>query len=413
VKTKLTKTLVEKLTPKDRPYEVYDTDIQGLLIRVQPLGQKNWYLRYRIATGRKRIQLGAFPGLSPEGARTVAKMRLGEVAGGVDVQARKQQERSEAARQKVACLGVFIDDRYGPWCLANLKSGEEQVARLKADFSDWWKTPMADLTAARIDAWRTAERGRGVSARTVNRNFSRLRSACAKAVEWGVLPAIPFASIKPLKYDKTLRVRYLTAEQERTLYNALEAREARMREERARYNQWRHARHLEALEQYPEPFADYLRPLVLVVRNTGLRRSEALGLQWCNVDLVHRVVTVTGRRAKSSQTRRVPLNATAVGTLEGWREVRDPKSDAEYVFGREVDGQQLRICTAWRGVRKEAGLGNLRFHDLRHNFASKLVQKGTDLNTVRELLGHASIDMTLAYAHLSPEGLAAAVERIA
>jgi integrase len=296
--------------------------------------------------------------------------------------------------------------------LANLKSGEDQLERIKADFRHWWTTPMTDLTPAKIDTWRTTERERGVSARTVNRNLSRLRSACAKAVEWGVLPAIPFASVKPLRYDKTLKVRYLTPEQEAVLYAALEAREAKLREERERFNDWRAARNLDPLPPYPTPFADYLRPLVLVVRNTGLRRSEALGLQWCNVDLAHKVITVTGRRSKSAQTRRVPLNVVALETLRQWRELRAPSSEDSYVFGRDPEDRQLRICAAWRNVRKAAGLGDLRFHDLRHNFASKLVQKGTDLNTVRELLGHASIDMTLVYAHLAPEGLAAAVERI-
>ena len=412
MKSKLTKTSIEKLAPKDRAYEVYDTDIQGLMIRVQSQGQKNWYLRYRLPTGRKRICLGAFPGLSPDGARTVATVRLGEVASGIDVQARKQQERVEAVKRTLSRLGSFVDDRYGPWCLANMKSGQEQLARIKADFHHWWNTPLTDLTSAKIDSWRTSERERGISARTVNRNLSRLRSACGKAIEWGVLQSIPFASIKPLKYDKTLQVKYLTVEQEQSLYQALEDREARMREERLSFNAWRAARHLEPLPQYPRPFADYLRPLVLVVRNTGLRRSEALGLQWCNVDLEHKVVTVTGRRAKSTQTRRVPLNAVAVETLRAWRELRARTSDDCFVFGHDPDGQQLRIDAAWRAVRKSAGLHDLRFHDLRHNFASKLVQKGTDLNTVRELLGHASIDMTLVYAHLSPDGLAAAVERI-
>lgn len=412
MRLKLTKTAVEKLAPRDRAYEIYDTEITGLMLRVQPGGQKSWYLRYRVSAGRRRICLGTFPGLSPDGARTVATVRLGEVAAGIDVQARKAQERAEAARKRSSKLGAFIDGQYRPWCLANLKSGQMQIERLTRDFQRWWNTPMADLTPAKVDAWRIAERERGVTARTVNRNLSRLRSLCAKAVEWGVLLVIPFASIKPLKFDKTLKVRYLTAEQEASLYGALEAREARMREERASFNAWRAARHLEALPAYPEPFADYLRPLVLVVRNTGLRRSEALDLQWSNVDLDHKVVTIVGRRSKSAQTRRVPLNATAVQALRAWRAQRGPARDGEYVFGRDPADRQLRICAAWRSVRKAAGLGDLRFHDLRHNFASKLVQKGTDLNTVRELLGHASIDMTLVYAHLAPEGLAAAVERI-
>ena len=413
MKTKLTKTLVDKLSPKDRAYEVYDTELQGLLIRVQPQGQKNWYLRYRLPTGRRRIALGSYAGLSPEGARVAAKKYVGEVAIGVDVQERKHQQRIAAGQQKASALGTFVSADYGSWCRAHLKAGAAHLERLEADFEAWWSLPMAQITPARIDDWRKNERLRGASPRTVNRNLSRLRSALAKAVEWGLLTTNPMAGVKPLRFDKTLRVRYLNEAQEAALFAALEDRERRMREERARYNQWRSARGLPVLPVHPEPYADYLRPLVVTVRNTGLRRSEALTLRWANVDLAHKVITVAGARSKTQQTRRIPLNSKAQETLEAWRQQLSPQSDDEYVFGSDPQEGQLRIDAAWRGVRKAAGLADLRFHDLRHHFASKLVQKGTDLNTVRELLGHASIDMTLAYAHLAPEGLAAAVERIA
>jgi site-specific recombinase XerD len=72
-----------------------------------------------------------------------------------------------------------------------------------------------------------------------------------------------------------------------------------------------------------------------------------------------------------------------------------------------------RIECAWRSLRKRAGLGDCRLHNLRHHFASRLVQQGTDLNVVRELLGHSDITMVLRYAHLDPRNLAAAVERVA
>jgi integrase len=116
--------------------------------------------------------------------------------------------------------------------------------------------------------------------------------------------------------------------------------------------------------------------------------------------------------AKSGQTRRVPLNREAVEVLAAWREQTNV-ADQPRVFPG-VDGERLTtINTAWRSLRTAAGLPDFRFHDLRHHFASRLVQSGIDLNTVRELLGHADITMVLRYAHMSPDRLSMAVERVA
>jgi integrase len=107
------------------------------------------------------------------------------------------------------------------------------------------------------------------------------------------------------------------------------------------------------------------------------------------------------------------LNAEAVAILEAWRQFRSRRASAARVFpGSDGEGLQ-RIDKAWRSLIEIAGIENFRFHDLRHHFASRLVQSGIDLNTVRELLGHADITMVLRYAHMSPDRLAMAVERVA
>jgi integrase len=129
------------------------------------------------------------------------------------------------------------------------------------------------------------------------------------------------------------------------------------------------------------------------------------------VDLDAKWLRVDGATAKNGQTRRVPLNTEALAIFEAWR---NGASDAEPHVFPGVEGKRLkRIDRTWQRLCRRAELQGFRFHDLRHHFASRLVQSGIDLNTVRELLGHADITMVLRYAHLSPDRLATAVEKVA
>ena len=119
------------------------------------------------------------------------------------------------------------------------------------------------------------------------------------------------------------------------------------------------------------------------------------------------IVTVQAAYAKSGHTRHIPLNKIAKSALSAWRAQQEKTSG--FVFAGP-DGERIKsVKTAWNRVLKETQIPDFRWHDLRHHFASKLAMAGVDLNTSRELLGHASIDMTLRYAHLAPEYKAAAV----
>jgi len=116
---------------------------------------------------------------------------------------------------------------------------------------------------------------------------------------------------------------------------------------------------------------------------------------------------VRGHGAKSGNTRYIPLSDDALSTLRAWRE---QTSSPRLVFPSPVTGGRMdNIRKSWASLIKLANIQNFRFHDLRHSFASNLAMTGADLNTIRELLGHASIEMTLRYAHLTPGHKAAAV----
>jgi integrase len=141
-----------------------------------------------------------------------------------------------------------------------------------------------------------------------------------------------------------------------------------------------------------------IKSIVTVALNTGLRRSELLSLKWEQVDLERGIITVMD--SKNSDRRDIPMNKTVQDVLKGM------EKKGLYVF--EGITQPI-IKYGFNNARIKAGHLDLRFHDLRHCFASGLVMEGIDLNTVRELLGHRDLKMTLRYSHLAPSHKAKAV----
>jgi integrase len=413
MRAKITKRLVDSLEPKDKLYSVRDSELKGFMLRVASSGKRTWLYDYRNAEGRRlSYKIGNYPGLEPEGARKLAEGAAGKVAGHIDVQAEKKAARVEAERAKVSTLGSFIEHRYGPWALTHLRRGDVAVARLKADFAKWLEEPLSTFNSWRIESWRRDRLRDKVKPVTLNRQLDTLKAALRKAVEWGVIATHPLAGLKRLKVDDDERVRFLTPAEENRLRDALVKRETNQRDARDRFNEWREKRHKPALPARAAEFVDHVRPLVLLALNTGLRRGELFSLRWADINLTNNILTVRAAAAKSGDSRRVPLNTEAAGALESWRKQSTEKEGAALVFPGEGGARLTNVNKAWATVCKLAKLTDFRFHDCRHHFASRLVQKGVDLNTVRELLGHADIAMTLRYGHLAPDNLAAAVAKL-
>lgn len=413
MRAKLTSRTIAQLPPSQKPYDVRDTTLAGFLLRVQPSGHRSWFFQYRGPEGRQtRLKLGDSPGLSPEGARAMALERAAEVSKGVDLVARKRAAREAGQRARHRTLRAFLDNRYEPWAVAHLKSATFQLARIRSDYADWLEKPMTDLNTFAVEGMRQRWKREGMQPRSINRDIQRLQSVLSRAVEWGVLDVHPLAGLKPMKADKTGRVRFLSDGEEGALRRALVEREDRLRQARIRFNTWRVARGRAPLPERDGELIDHLRPLVLVALNTGLRRGELLGLRWGDVNLPAKLLTVTAASAKSGHTRRVPLNDEAHRTLSAWSARRGSPPNDSLVFPR-ADGQRMtRIDTAWRSLMGAAGLTSFRLHDCRHHFASRLVQRGVDLYAVKELLGHSEIAMTERYSHLAPDNLRAAVDAL-
>jgi integrase len=157
-------------------------------------------------------------------------------------------------------------------------------------------------------------------------------------------------------------------------------------------------------------FVDHLKPLVILSLNTGCRRGELFNLHRSDVNLDMELLTVSG--GKTNRSRHISLNSIATNTLRLWFEQHPTMGPNDYVFESPKGGRLNNVKRAWQTLLGDAGIAGFRWHDMRHSFASRLVMAGVDLNTVRELLGHTDISMTLRYSHLSPEIKRRAVENL-
>jgi integrase len=144
----------------------------------------------------------------------------------------------------------------------------------------------------------------------------------------------------------------------------------------------------------------WLRTLLITALHTGMRREEILNLKWRDIDFARKLLTV--HKSKNGEKKSIPLSLTLFNTL--W-DIKI-KNISGFVFPIAV--RSLRA--AFDMTLEKAGIKDFHFHDLRHTFATRLVQSGQDLYKVKELLGHKSIAVTMRYAHHYPESLRASLE---
>ena len=157
----------------------------------------------------------------------------------------------------------------------------------------------------------------------------------------------------------------------------------------------------------------YLPAIVTLAINTGMRKSEILGLTWERVELDKDLgfnARITLYDTKNGEPRGVPLNKAAIAALTALEP--DSEKRAGRVFVRKNGEEWGQIRTAFEKAIERAGLSDFRFHDLRHTAASHLAMRGRPLKEIQEVLGHKSFSMTLRYAHLSPMHLRTAVESL-
>lgn len=401
MKTKITAALLAKLSPKEKAYRIHDTAQPGLFIRVLPSG----HMSYMVTWARNQaLTLGRVGKMTLEQARTEAAQYLAEAHAHGEPLAVTQDRKNGA----IPILETFLTDHFEPWAKAHQKDAINSCRALRKSFATLLPLRIDEVDSRRVEQIRTGWLTTGLSMASANRNMTRLRGLLSRAVDWGFLESHPLQKLKRLKVDKRGRVRFLSFEEEARLRKAMIGRELKICADRERANLWRAQRNKVLLDDLSlAAYADHLQPLVLISLNTGMRRGEVFNLKWDDISFEQKRITVEGETSKSGQTRHIPINTELYVTLSRWRERNDRDG---FVFpGR--NGKRLdNVKKSWSGLLSQAKIKDFRWHDLRHTFASKLVMKGVAINTVRELLGHSDLAMTLRYAHLATDTKVDAVE---
>ncbi|WP_149088410.1 site-specific integrase [Pseudomonas prosekii] len=403
MKEKLTAKLLASLQITGKEYEVHDTTVSGLFVRVTAAGAKSYVVSW--ARGRKKT-LGRMGILTLEQARAEATQYLAEARTLGEPLAVTQGRRGAT----LPSLRDFIDDIYMPWFKTHHKGHEKTLHTLDHNFEAIMPQRLDAITGRDLDQIRTGWMQSGNKPSTVNRKMGSISGVFSRAVEWEYIDAHPMDRLKALKVDSMGLVRYLDAEENRRLREALDARQDEARTERESANKWRADRGKELMPSLLQvSFTDHLKPMVLISLNTGMRRGELFDLKWSAVNFQTKTITAAGATTKTSDTRHIPMNKETVRVLEDWKKLA---GKSRYVFPSQEGGRLEDVKSAWLKLLERANIEGFRWHDMRHDFASRLVMAGVPLNTVRDLLGHADIKMTLRYAHLAPGTKAAAVELI-
>ena len=193
----------------------------------------------------------------------------------------------------------------------------------------------------------------------------------SKAVEWEMLEVSPFKKGKRLMFKvDNGRIRYLSKSELEDLMKAIDDLKV-------------HSPHL--------------RPIVETALLTGMRRGEVLGLRW--EDIKGDFIYLKGDSTKSAKARQIPVNDELAEIFREARRVDELKS--AFVF---CDSQGKRfhdVRSSFGNILRRAKIEDFTFHDLRHTFASHFIMQGGSITSLQKLLGHASLAMTMRYAHLS------------
>ncbi len=287
---------------------------------------------------------------------------------------RRKQEKS-----KPLSFDAFVYEVYLPYAKQYKASWDVDERNFRLHISaTLGELRIDDITQRDVEIWFRELSEKGLAPTTCNRILASLKSICALAREYNLFPSgqCPCAKISPLKIHG-IRERYLTdAQATQVMYE---------------------------LDRSDQPQAKIAKLLIL----TGARKSEIRKARWEHVHLEQRILTVPV--SKSGKARHIPLSDEAVEVFRSIPKVQG----CPWVFPGHAPGKPLSdIYLFWNKLRRKLGLQGIRVHDLRHTFASLLVNAGHSLYEVQKLLGHSDPRTTMRYAHLGQSSLLAATQTV-